>query len=117
MDCLPQIHVAAIHAEHGYRSFTPGIGAFCRAGRAIVGAGGFRNSIGRGTAYAAGGYQWPVRSLRVGGYAGLATGYRPHPVPFGAMLVSAGHFHLSFIPEIKGKTPMTFGFSFTWGFR
>jgi hypothetical protein len=114
MDCLPQVHVVAIHAEHGYRSEIPGLGALCRKGDFLAGAGAYRNSLGKSTAYIAGGWQ-PLTygSVRAGVIVGLATGYRPHPVPMAAAFVSVWHVHFTLIPKVEGKTPATAGISFT----
>lgn len=114
MDCLPHFHAYAIHGEPGYRSGIPGIGALCRDGERLAGAGVYSNSLGKGTAYAAGGWQpWTIGNVRIGALAGLATGYRPHPVPLAAAFVSVWHVHLTLIPKVEGKTPATAGLSFT----
>jgi len=115
MDCLPHIHVAAIHADHGYRSFTPGIGAMCR-GKYLLGAGVYKNSLGNGSAYAAAGWQpWTLWGVKIGGLAGVVSGYEEdRVVPLAALFVSYKHLHFSFIPEVKTKTPAVMGFSFTF---
>lgn len=116
MDCLPQIHVAAIHADHGYRSFTPGIGVMCK-GKVLVGAGLYKNSLGDGSTYAAVGYQpWIVGGVKIGAIVGAATGYKHYDVvPLAAVLMSYKHLHFTFIPEVKAKTPAVLGISFTFG--
>ena len=118
MDCLPHIHVAALHAEQGYRSFVPGLGAFCRDGDTLLGAGVFKNSIGNTSAYFVGGLQ-PLRfgSVKAGAVLGAATGYYHAVVPLGAAVLSYKHIHLSVIPKVEGKAPATLAFSFTWDIR
>lgn len=115
MDCLPHIHVAAIHADHGYRSFTPGIGTMCKS-KYLLGAGIYKNSLGNSSVYAAAGWQpWKVSGLDIGGLAGVVSGYeKDRVVPLAALLVSYKHMHFTFIPEVKTKTPAVLGISFTY---
>jgi hypothetical protein len=114
MDCLPHIHVAAVHAESGYRSFTPGIGVLCGS-RILAGAGVYSNSYGDASAYGAVGMQpWTVGGWKFGAVTGVVTGYAKSPAPLGALLVSYGVLHLSILPPVKGKTPAVVAFSFTW---
>lgn len=116
MDCLPHIHVAAIHADpgHGYNTFTPGIGVMCES-KFLVGGGIYRNSISRTSTYAAVGYQ-PMRlaNVKIGFIAGAVTGYLEDVVPLAAVLVSYKNVHFTLIPEVKTKTPAVVGISFTW---
>jgi hypothetical protein len=116
MDCLPHIHVAAIHADHGYRSFTPGLGVMCES-KVLLGAGAYKNSLGDLSTYAAAGYQpWKLGALKIGALAGVATGYKHYDVvPLAAVLVSYKNLHFTFIPEVKTKTPAVLGLSFTFG--
>lgn len=122
-DCLPHIHVAAVHAERGYHSGIPGIGVLCRKNELLVGAGVYQNSVkGDGprktTAYVAGGWQpLQLRGVRAGLIVGLATGYRPGPVPLAAGFVSWRHVHFILIPPVKDVTPATAAVSFTWGWK
>lgn len=116
MDCLPQIHTIAIHAEAGFRSAVPGIGVLCREREYLTGAGVYSNSIGKPSAYAIAGWQRKVGDdLRVGFVVGAASGYRPHAIAVGALMVSYNNLHFTVIPKIKGKgaTPWTVGVSFT----
>lgn len=119
MDCLPHFHVAAYHAEAGFRSATPGIGALCRKGDLLAGAGVFSNSIGNASLYAIGGWQpWRIGEARVGAFAGVINGYRRGAMPFAAAAVSVpyrdGELHFTVIPKVSNLSPLTVGFSFTW---
>jgi hypothetical protein len=114
MDCLPHIHLVAIHAEPGYRSETPGVGALCRRETFLAGAGVYRNSVHRDTGYVAAGWQpWELGAMRIGGIAGIATGYRDYPVPVAAVFLSVWHVHLTLLPKVPGATPATLGVSLT----
>ena len=118
MDCLPHLHLVAIHAERGYRSEIPGIGVLCREKKSLVGGGVYRNSVHRETAYLAAGWQ-PVEAgmMRLGVIAGMASGYRDYPVPIAAGFVSIGHLHLTLVPKVRNTTPATLGISFTLDLR
>ena len=74
-----------------------------------VQAGAFRNSVDRTTVYAVANYT-PVQfgALRVGGFAGLGSGYKSTPLLAGG-LVELGPVSVRIIPPIKGTTPLTFG--------
>lgn len=125
MDCLPHIHMAAWHAEPGFRSATPGLGVLCdtdwQALRA--GAGVFRNSEGAASAYGVGVFQ-PLRwgPLRVGVAGGGVTGYRRHEVlPLGGLAVSIRQspdleHHFLGIPRVRGVSPVTVQYSITFRF-
>jgi hypothetical protein len=117
MDCLPHIHVAAIHADHGYRSFTPGLGVMCKGAKVLFGGGAYKNSLGDTSTYVAAAYQpWTIGQAKVGVIAGAATGYAHYDVvPIAAVMVSYKHLHFTFIPEVKSKTPAVLGISFTFG--
>ena len=118
MDCLPHIHLVAIHAEPGYRSETPGIGALCRKGTFLAGGGAYRNSVHRDTAYIAGGWQpLELGRVRVGAIVGVATGYRDYPIPLAAAFVSVWNVHFTMLPSVPGATPATLGISFTLDLR
>ncbi len=113
-DCLPHIHVAAIHAEPGFRSSTPGLGALCTFDEFMAGAGAFKNSLGDTSAYAAVGAQpWRLGPVKVGAIIGGVTGYPQSPTVMAAGFVSVGPVHLTLIPKLPGKTPLTLGLSFT----
>lgn len=123
MDCLPQLHIAAIHDQSGFRSATPGIGALCRDGIYLGGAGYFSNSEGGRSAYAILGAQpWRIGTVRVGAFGGWVTGYKMHPsgMPWGAaafsLPVSDYEVHLTVIPRVDKVTPLTAAFSITWRF-
>lgn len=113
MDCLPHIHVAAIHASHGYHSFTPGLGVMCEA-KYLLGGGVYKNSMGHTSKYVAAGYQpWRVGEVKIGAIGGVVSGYLPGVVPLAAVFVSYRDMHFTFIPEVKTKTPAVLGISFT----
>lgn len=119
MDCLPHLHIAAIHSEAGYRSDVPGLGVMCRDGLALLGAGRFSNSIGGSSSYAAAGYQKVFGAWRLGFIAGVIDGYERDVVqPLGAMIVSRdigfGDANLMAIPHIPGKTPSVVQLSLTF---
>jgi hypothetical protein len=113
MDCAPQLHLAAWHSAPGYHSAVPGIGVLCRESDYLGGAGVFSNSVGRTSAYAIMGAQpWRVGGVRVGAFAGFATGYRKGVVPVAAGYVTFGNgVSLTLVPRIKNVTPATVGFS------
>jgi len=78
MDCMPQIHTVAIHAEAGYNTSVPGLGVLCvtDSKENFVGAGSYRNSIGNASDYAvAGTYIFTISEIRYGIVGGLVTGY------------------------------------------
>lgn len=74
-----------------------------------VQAGAFRNSLDRTTVYAVANYT-PVQfgALRVGGFAGLGTGYKSTPLLAGG-LIELGPVSVRVIPPIRGLTPLTLG--------
>jgi hypothetical protein len=77
MDCLPQLHVAAIHASPGYRGDIPGLGILCRSARGLtLGVGRYSNSVGKPTNYLAVGAQ-PLQwgPVRAGAFVGVLDGY------------------------------------------
>jgi hypothetical protein len=122
MDCLPHIHIAAYHAEAGYNNNTPGLGVLCDAGGDWrLAAGTYFNSVRKQSYYAGAAWQ-PVKigAVKLGAYGGLATGYKPHAVPFAAGVVSVplgrAEFHLIAIPKVTGITPATAALSVTWRF-
>ncbi len=118
MDCLPHIHVAAIHAEPGYRGDTPGLGVLCRnESSVLVGAGIYSNSIGNISKYAFAGWQ-PLQlgDVKLGFVAGAVDGYRLRnggAVPMAALVVSYKHLHFTLIPGTP-KNAGALGISFTF---
>ena len=77
MDCMPQIHVAAIHAQAEYNNSTTGLGVLCAMAPDMrVSVGFYRNGLNRHSNYAAIAYQpYRVGPVHVGGMAG-AVGIR-----------------------------------------
>jgi hypothetical protein len=122
MDCLPQLHLAAIHAQAGYRGDTIGLGVFCRlAGEKpdwSIGAGRIRNSVEGHSNYASMGYQpWAVGGVRLGGFAGTINGYSyknggyfPYAGALASIPMPFGEVHLVGIP-MTPHTPATVEFS------
>jgi hypothetical protein len=132
MDCLPQLHLAAIHAQPGYQGDTIGLGVFCRLKNNqnaqqsaqqgtqqgtqqdwALGAGRFRNSLAEHSNYASAAYQpWTLRTVRFGGFGGIINGYSNYRnggyfVYAGALAsvpVSFGEIHLVGIP-MTSHTP------------
>lgn len=98
IDCLPQLHVAAIHEVAGYRNDTPGIGIICRNATILAGAGFYRNSIAHRSNYAIIGYQpFTPMGIRLGVFAGIVNGY---PYRSGNYFVAGG---------VIASLPLTFG--------
>ena len=113
MDCLPQLHVAAIHAEAGFNSFTPGLGVLCRKKDYLAGAGVYHNSIRKTSAYAIIGWQpWEVAGVKFGVVVGVATGYYQPIMPMAAGAISYRGVNLLLIPRVQGVTPATLALSF-----
>ena len=106
MDCLPQIHIAAVHAQPGFETFTPGIGVLCRNAEDWLLGGGFvRNSERRLSTYAMGGWQ-PLRigPVKVGAVLGTISGYKANSgsfQPMGGLMASYHHAHFLWIPPTK----------------
>jgi len=123
MDCLPHIHLAAIHSEAGYRSATLGVGVLCRENDVLAGTGIYRNSIGMTSRYAAVGLQpFRIGGWRLGAVAGVVTGYgptRPLAGGFTSMrwrwLGPDGELHFMLIPPVSHLSPATAGLSFSFG--
>jgi hypothetical protein len=115
MDCLPQLHVAAIHAESGYNTATPGIGVLCADGNYILGAGMFRNSISKKSSYAIGGkYLGTINGIQYGLIGGVINGYNNGKVlPLGGFVASYKQMHLLFTPPVSGQSPALVEVSFT----
>lgn len=74
--CAPMVHVAALHAERGHRSDTPGLGLICEFRNLLAAAGIFSNSNGQASRYVAAGWQ-PLDAgpARLGVVAGAIDGY------------------------------------------
>jgi hypothetical protein len=122
MDCLPHIHVAAIHDSAGFQSATPGIGVFCTREKedssAIMGAGILENSLGRTSVY--GMYGWrplSVGPVKLGAFGGVITGYKKAADVFVGLSASVpfnrGEVHLLLLPNVPRISPTTLGLSFT----
>lgn len=120
MDCLPQIHAVAIHAQAGYETVTPGIGVLCRSDQDwLLGTGVVRNSQGSRSLYAMGGWQ-PLRvgPLKVGAVIGAVNGYSAYKGGFGPMggvFATYRHMHLLWIPPTP-KSAAALAVSFTFNF-
>lgn len=115
MDCVPHIHVAAIHADAGagYNNDTKGIGVLCAlgekageevnksrqpldgladglSGRLSMLVGQLKNSEGARSSYAALSYHaWSMGPVSVGWFGGVVTGYQAIPLaPLGGVVAS-----------------------------
>lgn len=123
MDCLPQIHTIAIHAEPGYRSVVPGVGVLCSENNDIMGAGLYQNSIGRQSEYIfAGKYLTKYKSAKFGIIGGVVTGYQESKVsPLGGLVASVptyfGAVHFIGAPKVKYLTPAFVQISFTFDIK
>lgn len=105
---------------------TPGLGVLRRSPENfMLGAGVFRNSLGRTAGYAYLGKQWPIARVLVGGVAGVTHHYnfnRGGPVPLAAAVVTVPlsdslALDLVGIPAISRYTYATLNFSLSWRFR
>jgi hypothetical protein len=116
--------------ETDLRNTTPGLGVMRRDENWLLGAGVFRNSIGRWAGYGYGGYQWPVARLpagpvRLGGIAGITHHYLWNDggvVPLGAAVATLPlstnlAVDLVGIPRIRNATYATLNVSLSWRFR
>lgn len=120
--------------EHTTRDYlyntTPGLGVIRRQDNWLVGAGVFRNSIGRWAGYGYGGYQVPVWQthagpVRVGGIGGITHHYYFNDgglVPLAAAVVTVPvtktlAIDLVGIPRIKNATYATLNLSLSWQFK
>ncbi len=125
MDCLPQIHMVAIHSEPGYRSLVPGVGLLCEKDSYILGGGQYSNSIGRMSAYVmVGKYLFEYDSTRIGAIAGGVTGYDTGTpmgsAPLAGMTLTKevhwGPIHsinALLVPKVQGLTPAFVQFNLT----
>ena len=123
MDCLPQLHVAAIHDVAGYRSEVPGLGVLCALpDERIIGAGVYQNSVGAQSTYAiAGTYLGAIHGVRYGVIGGTVNGYPAGNgdfIPMAAAIVSLPFngidVHLTFIPSVTNYTPTVVQLSVTF---
>lgn len=109
---------------------TPGVGLIRRQENWLLGAGVFRNSIGRWAGYGYGGYQFPVAEmpagpLRLGAIAGVTHHYLWNDggiVPLGAAVLTLPvtrrlALDLVGIPRIRNATYATLNVSVSWQFR
>lgn len=116
--------------DEDLQNTTPGLGLIRRENNWLLGAGIFRNSIGRWAGYGYGGYQFPLGSLpagplRLGAIAGLTHHYYWNDggiVPLGAAVLTIPVTHrlsvdLVGIPRIKNATYATLNVSLSWRFR
>lgn len=122
MDCTPQLHTVAIHAQAGFETAVPGIGILCTQDSILAGVGTYHNSIGKQSNYAlGGGYFATLGRIRFGAAAGVVDGYALNGgcTPMGVAIVSfpvAGvDVHLTLIPHVPKITPALVQFSFTLG--
>lgn len=121
IDCSPQLHVAAIHAEAGYNTSVPGLGVLCVADTLIIGAGSFQNSVGHASNYAVvGEYLGHAGPLRLGYIIGAIDGYPRNdykPMPWAAAVATYplpwGAVHMTAVPAVSGYTPAFVQFSIT----
>lgn len=119
------------HTTQDYlHNTTPGLGLIRRQDNGLLGAGFFRNSIGRWAGYGYGGYQLPVIDtragpIRLGAIGGVTHHYYFNEggiVPLAAAVVTipvtrAVSLDLVGIPRIKNATYATLNFSVSWQFR
>ena len=117
MDCLPQIHVAAAHSQPGREAFVPGVGVLCEDGSLRLGAGMYRNSSDRTSAYTMAGWMpLTIGPVRVGLAAGLATGYEIAVAPIGGLSLEFpfdwGSVYALAMPRTP-RSPAVLGLSFT----
>lgn len=130
LDCQPQIHLAAIHAQAGYRGDTAGLGVLCRPADSalVLGAGAYSNSIGRHSNYALAGLQpWALGPVRIGAFAGVVNGYEHAngryfvmgggmvTVPLAAVGLPSTDLQVTLIPP-TAKSASAIGFSITFKF-
>lgn len=104
---------------------TPGAGLIRRQENWLLGAGIFRNSVGRWAGYGYGGYQFPLGPVRLGAIAGVTHHYNFNDggiVPLGAAVLTIPFgerfaIDLVGIPRIKDATYNTLNVSFSWRFK
>jgi hypothetical protein len=85
------MHAISFHSQPGFETVTPGVGVTCeRQAGYYIGAGVYRNSIARTSAYLTAGIETPRAPLRAGVVAGVATGYDEGPIqPIVGLTLSA----------------------------
>lgn len=100
------VHLLSFHSAGGYQTLTPGI--FYRSGPVVVGA--FRNSEGRGSAYAGWHRQYGAWATT----AGLVTGYeRAKVLPMFVVTYKLDdHFRLGVVPNPKGAWALHLAYEF-----
>ncbi len=123
MDCLPTLHIAAWHAEAGYNNETPGLGVECYLNKDFaLTAGTYYNSIRKQSTYAGAVMQpYNYGNLKIGGIAGIVTGYElSHVLPMaGAVasyVISDYKINLLMIPKVENVTPFVAELSITFNF-
>ncbi len=112
MDCLPILHIAALHSEPGFRTVTPGIGLRCKVGSDVaVGAGFYRNSNKDGglSKYAMAAWQ-PIKlgPVDVGAFGGWVDGYERKGgrfAPMAGLVGTFGKHNLLIAPPSKSGKP------------
>ena len=123
MDCLPQLDIAAIHAEAGYNSVVPGIGILCENDKLILAAGRFHNSVNTMSNYAvAGTYLGQVGKIHYGVIGGVIDGYsnanNGYIIPMAAGVVTipmTGYeLHTTIVPPVPNYTPAFVQFSISF---
>jgi hypothetical protein len=119
------------HTTQDYlHNTTPGAGLIRRQDNWLVGAGVFRNSIGRWAGYGYAGWQYPVGRfsagpLRLGGIAGVTHHYYFNdggPVPLAAAVLTVPvtqtlALDLVGIPHLRHATYATLNVSVSWRFK
>lgn len=138
MDCDLQLHVAAYHETSAYyaeapyyeadvkrfNNDTPGLGLLCATEKpdTSVAVGTYYNSLRKQSYYAAVAYQpYRLGSVKIGGLAGVVTGYREGLTPMLAAAVSVPitksiSAHIMAVPSITSVSPATAALSFSFKF-
>jgi hypothetical protein len=121
--------VAHLHSFHESTSdpditdHTPGLGLMRRTPEHwLLGAGVFRNSLGRASGYAVGGKQWELGPVRAGALAGLTHNYRGNgggvvPLATGLVTVPLGErlaAEFILIPRVRNYSYATFHIAASW---
>lgn len=114
IDCQPQLHMVAIHAQAGYRDAVPGLAVLCVKDQTeIISVGAYQNSLGAPSQYAVGGrYLGQVGSVRFGFIAGIVNGYpvgNGDYIPMAAAVASVGLWgqtlHMTIVPPVEKYSP------------
>ena len=116
--------------EEDLHNTTPGLGVIRRQDNWLLGAGVFRNSIGRWAGYGYVGWQYPFFAtragpVRIGGIAGITHHYFWNDggiVPLAAAVITvpiAKTLALDFValPHIRNATYATLNVSLSWQFK